>query len=92
MTSPDLDRAEFPASFPPIMSALLFGSDGVRIKLDIPETHRAEAVKLTQWQGMVLRVTIEPEIVTQCNNETEKESKRSIAQMDSGRVSLRRNR
>ena len=61
MTPIDLDRAEFPASFPPIMSALLFGSDGVRIKLDIPETHRAEAVKLTRMQGKRLRVTIKVE-------------------------------
>ena len=56
----DLNRATFRAAFPPIMSAILFGADGVRIKLDIPETDRAEAIKLTQWAGRVLRVTIEP--------------------------------
>lgn len=56
----DLSRATFRAAFPNIMSAILFGADGVRIKLDVPETDRAEAVKLTQWQGRVLRVTIEP--------------------------------
>ena len=63
MTSPNLDRAEFRAAFPPIMSAILFGADGVRIKLDIPETDRAEAIKLTQWQGRVLKVviTVEPD-------------------------------
>ena len=63
MTSPNLDRAEFRAAFPNIMSAMLFGADGVRIKLDIPETDKAEAIKLTQWQGRVLMVviTVEPE-------------------------------
>jgi len=59
----DLDRAEFVAAFPNIMSALLFGADGVRIKLDIPETFRHEATKLTAWQGKLLRVviTLEPD-------------------------------
>ena len=57
----DLSRATFRASLPPIMSAILFGNDGVRIKLDIPETDRAEVVKLTAMNGKVLRVTIEVE-------------------------------
>ena len=61
MTEPNLDRAEFRAAFPNIMSAMLFGADGVRIKLDIPETDKAEAIKLTQWQGKVLRVVITPD-------------------------------
>ena len=61
MSEPDLSRAEFRAAFPNIMSAILFGADGVRLKLDIPEMDRAEAIKLTQWQGRVLKVTIEPE-------------------------------
>ena len=87
----DLNRAEFPASFPPIMSALLFGADGVRIKLDIPETHRGEAVRLTRMQGKVLRVIITPEIQAVSNNETEKEPEGSSDSLDSRRLAIRRN-
>ena len=56
----DLDTATFRASFPPIMSAIRTGSDGMRIQLDIPEVDMGEAVKLLTMRGKVLRVTIEP--------------------------------
>ena len=87
----DLDRAEFIAAFPNIMSALLFGADGVRIKLDIPETFRHEATKLTAWQGKLLRVVITLENQAESNNETEKEPKGSSSKVDSGRTAIRRN-
>ena len=53
-----LDTATFRASFPPIMSAIRTGSDGMRIQLDIPEVDMGEAVKLLTMRGKRLRVTI----------------------------------
>ncbi len=39
-------RIEFMASLPPIQSAIMTGSDGIRIKLDVPESDLEEAIKL----------------------------------------------
>ena len=64
MTDPiDLDRAEFLAALPPIMSAIRTGGDGMRVQFDIPESDMAEAIKLMRWRGRVLRVviTVEPD-------------------------------
>ena len=60
--------------------------------LDIPESEMGEAMKLVLWRQMVLRVTIEPESVTNRNNETEKEPERNTAQMDSRRIAIRRDK
>jgi len=51
----------FLASFPPIQSAFKrHGSgDGLRIQLDIPETHVSEAVQLMALTQCVLKVTVE---------------------------------
>ena len=57
----DLDRATLRASLPPIMSAIKAGGDGMRVQFDIPESDMAEAIKLMQWRGVVLKITIEPE-------------------------------
>lgn len=49
----------FTASLPPIQSALSFGSDGARIKLDIPESDLPAALKLVMLKGKVFKVTVE---------------------------------
>ena len=36
MADIDLDRAEFLAALPPIMSAIRTGGDGMRVQFDIP--------------------------------------------------------
>ena len=50
---------KFAASLPNIQSAISVGGDGVRVKLDIPETDIAEALKLVLLKGKVFTVTIE---------------------------------
>ena len=57
------ERATFRCSLPPIQSAIMaHGSgDGLRIRLDIPASEMAEAVKLIAWGQRVLVVTVEPE-------------------------------
>jgi hypothetical protein len=56
------DKATFLASFPCIQSAIkVYGDEqGMRVQLDIPESEMAEALKLLQWRGVVLRIVIEP--------------------------------
>lgn len=52
----------FAASLPEIQSAVSFGGPSARVKLDIPETDIAEAIKLAAYgRGKVLRVTVEVE-------------------------------
>jgi hypothetical protein len=47
------------ASLPDIQSAINIGGDGsTRVKLDIPESELAEAVKLVLLKGRSFRVTI----------------------------------
>ncbi len=55
---PNLDRAEFKASIPPIMSGIKTGGDGMRFQLDVPETEMQEAVKLLGMRGKVLKVVV----------------------------------
>ncbi len=52
-------KVEFVCSLPPIQSALNFGGDGGRIKIDIPESDIAQAAKLIMARGKVIRVTME---------------------------------
>jgi hypothetical protein len=52
-------RIQFTAALPPIQSAISVGGDGARIKLDIPETDLAQALKLVMLKGKAFRVTIE---------------------------------
>ena len=55
------DKITFLASFPAIQSAIkIDGSGGMRIALDIPESEMAEAIKLTLFRQVVIRVTVEP--------------------------------
>lgn len=53
----------FRAAFPSIMSAILVtgNREGMRIKLDIPESEMATAANLLLWRERVLVVTVEPE-------------------------------
>jgi len=53
-------KIEFIASLPDIQSAINIGGDGAtRLKLDIPESELAEAVKLVLFKGMAFKVIIE---------------------------------
>lgn len=54
-----MDKIQFMASIPPIQSAINTGSDGMRVKLDIPETDIAQAIKLITLRGKAFKVTIE---------------------------------
>jgi len=51
---------EFIASLPDIQTAISIGGDGAtRVKLDIPESELAQAVKLVMLKGKAFRVKIE---------------------------------
>jgi len=54
------DPITFLASIPPLQSAIQVhgGGDGMRIKLEIPETEMGNAVELLTMRGVVLRVTV----------------------------------
>ena len=53
-------KIEFMASLPDIQSAISIGGDGAtRVKLDIPESELAEAVKLVMLKGQAFKVKIE---------------------------------
>lgn len=51
----------FLASFPPIASAILISGqgDGMKLRLDVPETEMANAVRLLGMREHVLRVAVE---------------------------------
>lgn len=53
------DCVSFLANFPPIKSAIIVGQDGMQVKLEIPESEMANAVKLLAFRNYRLRVTIE---------------------------------
>jgi hypothetical protein len=42
-------------------NAISFGSHGIRVQFDIPETHSIEANKLTLFRNRILTITIEVE-------------------------------
>lgn len=51
---------EFIASLPDIQSAISIGGDGsTRLKLDIPASELAEAVKMVMLKGKAFKVIIE---------------------------------
>lgn len=51
----------FLASIPPLQSAVTISGDrgGMRVKLDIPESEMANAVRLLTMREQVLRVSVE---------------------------------
>ena len=53
----------FLASIPPLQSAIQVhgGGDGMRVKLEIPESEMANAVELLTMRGVVLKVSVEVE-------------------------------
>lgn len=69
----------FLASFSPIQSAMKIGQDGARVQFDIPETELPAIARLLLMRGIVLRVTVEPEVsLTKKNNgRTTRQSKQS---------------
>lgn len=56
-----MNKIEFNASFPQIQSAISTGNDGMRIKLDIPESDIVEALKLIMLKNKAFKVTVEYE-------------------------------
>lgn len=56
-----MDKLSFLAYLPNIQSAISAGGDGIRLKLDVPETDMPEALKMVTLKGKVFRVTVEPE-------------------------------
>ena len=56
-----MEKICFLSSLPDIQSAInISGSrNGIRIKLDVPETEIAEIIKLTLLRGKTFKVTIE---------------------------------
>lgn len=54
-------QIEFLASLPDIQSAISIGGDGMRVKIDIPETEVSEGIKLVMLKGKVFKVIIECE-------------------------------
>ncbi|WP_273843886.1 hypothetical protein [Rubrobacter calidifluminis] len=56
------DKIQFFAYLPEIQSAVSIGRDSSRIKLDVPETDIAAAIRLAAYgRGKSLRVTVEIE-------------------------------
>ena len=58
----DLPELNFVASLPNIQSAINVsgGGDGMRVKIDIPESDIGEAVKMALYRGTAFVVTIKP--------------------------------
>jgi hypothetical protein len=52
---------KFTGSISDSKNAISFGSHGIRVQFDIPETHSLEANKLTLFRGRILNITIEVE-------------------------------
>jgi hypothetical protein len=53
------EEIEFTATLPQIQSALSFGAGQARVKLDIPESDKAAALRLAAYgEGKVLRVVV----------------------------------
>lgn len=56
-----MDKITFIATLPPIQSAMNVSGngDGMRVKLDIPQSEIGNAIRLTLFQNTAFRVTIE---------------------------------
>ena len=50
---------EFLAYIPPLQSAITFGDDSARVKIDIPIECREQAKALIDFQGKELRIVVE---------------------------------
>ena len=67
-------KIEFIASLADTQSAINIGGDGAtRLKLDIPESELAEAVKLVLFKGMAFKVTINDELTEKHRDKREAE-------------------
>lgn len=57
-----MSEIAFIASLPMVQTAVSIGGDGsVRIKLEVPEIFRDEALKLSTYAGKTFRVTVVPD-------------------------------
>ena len=52
-------KISFVASLPDIQSAISIGGDGVRIKLDVPESDLPNAIRLVMLKGQAFTVVID---------------------------------
>ncbi len=59
MPKSQIKAVEFLAYIPPLASAITFGDDVCRIKLDIPIECRDQAKALVDFQGKKLRCVVE---------------------------------
>jgi hypothetical protein len=73
------EEITFLASLPPIASAILVGQDGMKVKLDIPESEMAQAVHLLTMRGKVLEVTVR---LDDAHDEAHEKAKRAPARRD----------
>ena len=72
---------EFIASLPDIQSAILISGEGAtRVKLDIPESEIAEAIKLVMLKGMAFKVKISEEITAKTRHNCEEENPPQLAE------------
>ena len=59
MKEQKLRAVEFSAYIPPLQSAITFGDDSARVKIDIPIECREQAKALIDFQGKELRIVVE---------------------------------
>jgi hypothetical protein len=59
MKEQKLRAVVFSAYIPPLQSAITFGDDSARLKLDIPAECREQAKALVDFQGKRLKVLVE---------------------------------
>ena len=53
-----MEEIKFLASIPDIQSAMSVGKSGARLKIDIPDTDLAQALRLILWREQLLEVTV----------------------------------
>lgn len=58
----DGTTVRFVASIAPVAGALKLHGDGggLRLQIDVPASHMAEALRLVAYTGLVLTVTVQP--------------------------------
>jgi len=59
MATTALKAVEFLAFIPPLQSAITFGDDSARVKIDIPPECREQAKTLIDFQGKKLHIVVE---------------------------------
>lgn len=80
------ESVTFLASIAALQSGIQISGDGngMRVKIDVPETEMGNALELLAWREKVLRVTIEPVInkVNHGNPGSQVEGGRSVSESE----------